>query len=1315
MKRLKHLILSLICLVLFGPLPAMSADMALMVLDANSYIAGLALEDLDLPLNIQLITAHDLTINPRKMKTDIEAARILVVDVMGRELTTFLTRKSKLGSKTVYGLRGSLDDDALKKQGFLFDHQVSEYYGHLSVENIQNMLRLVAHRHINKTISYASVVKKPKLGLYHPKANKVFTRIQSYLDWQKNQPGFDAGRPTIGFSFFSSFLTKGQRKPIDYLISRLETEGFNVLPCFGKEQQIISSFLLDKQGKSRVDLVLTFSFKFYNALTPQLGDLLQQLDVPVISGVSLYKDTIDQWRKNPVGIDTTQVAWSLAVPEISGLVEPTVLSAKEKIIDSKTGKCYFLSRPVVENMDRLVPRLKNWIRLRQKANADKRIAIMFYNHHQGKQNIGASYLNVFKSIEGIMAALKGSGYTTGNLLPENRIKEMILSSARNIGSWAPGELNKMVSRGKLVRLPLDTYKHWFESLPEAFKEKVIEQWGEPEQSGIMKLNNDFIIPAVQVDNILLLPEPARGWGDDPAKLYHDTTLFPHHQYLAVYLWLSREFKADAMIHLGTHSTYEWTPGKQAGLSPSCSPEILITDIPNIYPYIVDDVGEGIQAKRRGRGVIISHLTPILKKADLSQEYSRMAELTNEYTLAKAMNSPTATEKYKELFVLAKKTGIMADLIDSPLTPADNASDLDLNPDQMVQTLGHYLEEIKENLIPYGMHTFGNSPGPDETWDMSAAIQKDNPELSQIDLSNRLAQSGPQEMVSLIKGLSGRYILPGQGNDPVRNPAALPTGKNFYGFNPGKLPSPAAWNLGKKAAQQIIDNHLMKNGTYPQKVAVILWAVETLRNEGVNEATILYLVGTRPRWSKTGRILGLEVIPGNQLGRPRIDVMINASGLYRDLFPEKLKYLDQAIGLAGKQVDVENLIARHNQEIKTRLIKKGMDPNQADEMSRFRIFSETPGSYGNGVSEMASGSSKWDKADQVVDVFENRMGFAFGQGKWGVRAKAVLKEQLSEVDVTLHSRSSNVYGLLDNDDMFQYLGGLSMAVRKESGKAPETLITQQQKKGQVLVEDMGKTLGREMRSRYLNPKWIEGMKAEDYAGAKAMADYVEYLWGWNMTTPEKVDGTKWQQTYEVYVKDKHGLEMEDFFNKASPWAFQSITGRMLETSRKDYWKPDPKVLETLATQYAKSIIQKGIACCDHTCNNPMLNQMVVSIISIPGVLSPKLVEQFKLAVEQMAKQPLDEQVADRKALLEKLSAPAPEKQKTTPSDASQSNKSLSEKSDQPDNLDVVEGYKMEKIEKNDDTTQMTSSGIEWMAVLAVLAIMGLAAFGAFRKG
>ncbi|MBU2453101.1 MAG: cobaltochelatase subunit CobN, partial [Proteobacteria bacterium] len=1211
-------------------------------------------------------------------------------------------RYSEPESKTIYALRSSQDNDALKKQGVVFDPLVAEYYQHLSVENIQNMLRLISHRHLDKTITYEPAVKQPVTGLYHPDAKGIFINARDYLNWQKTRPGFDPDHPKIGLLFFSSFLTKGQKAPVDFLIRQLEKEGFAVMPCFGREQNILKSLLLDETGSARVDMVIAWSFKFYNALTPELGDLLKKLDVPLISAVNLYKDTIEQWRKNPVGIDTLEAAWSLAVPELSGLIEPTVLSGKEKILDPKTNKPLFISQPIKENIDRLIPRLKKWIMLKKKPSKEKKIAILFYNHHQGKQNIGASYLNVFKSLEHIMGALKTDGYTTGSPLCETQIKNLIMTSARNIGSWAPGELDTLMSSGKVVRLPVETYKHWFKDLPEEFQDKVVKQWGGPEASGIMIHNKDFIIPAVQVENIIMLPEPTRGWGDDPMKLYHDTTLYPHHQYLAVYLWLSKIFKADAMIHLGTHSTYEWTPGKQVGLSPSCPPEVLITDIPNIYPYIMDDVGEGIQAKRRGRGVMISHLTPILKKADLYEEYSRMAELVNEYDRARARGSVTAEEKLKELATLAEKTGILKDIRNSDEVQPDELRD------ETVRKLGHYLEDIKENLIPFGMHTFGRSPDPDQAREMAEAILKFNPDQTKKDLAARLAMSGANEINSLVNGLNGRYIPSGPGNDPVRNPEALPTGSNFYGFNPGKIPSPAAWELGKKAAQQIIDNHLMKNKSYPQKVAVVLWAVETLRNEGVNESTILYLIGIHPRWSKAGKVVGIDLIPAIQLNRPRIDVMITASGLYRDLFPEKMQFLDKAIRLAARQTDVENLIARHNRQIKTRLIKQGMDPKKAAELSQFRVFSETPGSYGNGISEMAAGSSKWENSGQVVDVFENRMGFAFGADQWGLPAKDLLKEQLADVDVTVHSRSSNVYGLLDNDDMFQYLGGLSMAVRHESKKSPETLITQQQKKGQVKIEDMAKTLGREMRSRYLNPAWIQAMKKEDYAGAKAMADFVEHLWGWNMTTPEKVDAAKWQQTYEVYVQDKYGLKMDQFFKKASPWAFQSITARMLETTRKGYWKPDQKVLETLAAQYATSVIEKGVACCDHTCNNPMLNQMVVSIISIPGVLSPELVEQFKLAVEKMAGKSMEELVKDRKALLEKLAAPAlkskAEKSKSDQKDSSENSK----------DSDIVEGYKMEIIDTPDDATRMTSSGIEWMAVLSVLAVIGLAACGAGRK-
>ncbi|MCA1787624.1 MAG: cobaltochelatase subunit CobN, partial [Desulfobacteraceae bacterium] len=348
----------------------------------------------------------------------------------------------------------------------------------------------------------------------------------------------------------------------------------------------------------------------------------------------------------------------MATPEISGLVEPTVLTAGEKTRDPVTGKMVQKTRPVEENMARLIPRLQAWSRLRQTPNSDKKLAILFYNHHQGKQNIGASYLNVFASLEEILSTLADEGYHTGPVPDESRIRQLILDGVRNVGSWALGELEAMVAAGNAVLLEPGVYGQWFSELPRAFQDRVVAQWGRPEAAKIMMYNKKLVIPVLRQGNLVLMPEPSRGWGDDPMKLYHDTTLYPHHQYIAAYLWLEKQFDAHAMIHLGTHATHEWTPGKQAGLSPACAPEVLAGRIPNLYPYIVDNVGEAIQAKRRGRGVMLSHMTPVMVRSGLYAEYSRMAELVNEIDLARARGAATTAEKMAELRALADETGIL---------------------------------------------------------------------------------------------------------------------------------------------------------------------------------------------------------------------------------------------------------------------------------------------------------------------------------------------------------------------------------------------------------------------------------------------------------------------------------------------------------------------------------------------------------------------------------------------------------------------------------------------------------------------------------
>lgn len=1153
---------AIILILLFAASPAYADKVSILELDSNSYQVNLAISKTGLPEDIKIgfYTLEDLNNNKDAVKF-VSDSKIVFVHTMMSELSDFMVNNNLMKGKKVYSLSTAGDPEALEPEGFIFDEEIMTYYNHLTVKNMVNMLRLSVNRHIDSRITYEPVEILPENSIYHPDAPKLFDDIKSYHAWYSARKGYDPDKPCVGIMNYSNSLKEGQIEAVDVLIKRLESEGFNVLPCFGKVQTLFANFLRPVDGKAPVDMVLSFSLKFVSAIDAQVLKALKTLNVPVFNVITPYAETIDDWRKSDVGLSPMEIVWAVDTPELSGAIEPSVIIGKKKIKEGSTGRDVYIYEAIDDSIDLLLQRLKKLAALQRMPNRDKKVAIIYYNHSQGKQNIAAAYLNVFRSIQEILARLKKEGYSieSEERLTEEYIKETILESGRNIGSWAPGELDLLMASGRVERVSIAEYKNWFNEMPEAFKRPVIEQWGEPEESKIMTKNMEMIFPMVKLGNIVLLPEPARGWTDDPNKLYHDQTLYPHHQYIAAYLWLSKKFNADAMIHLGTHATYEWLPGKQAGLLASDPPEVMTGAIPNIYPYIVDDIGEGIAVKRRGRGVIIDHLTPPMKEADLYNEYAEIHDLYHKYEVAKANSSETAPEYLKKVEELIKKTGIAKDLEITELN------------EESIEAIHLYLHEIDKNSLPYGLHTYGKPYDKEATDETVRLIMDQNPDADKKKVRADLEKSPILEMDNLVRGLKGEYIEPGEGNDPLRNLAAIPTGRNFYGFSPARVPSKAAWEIGKAAAIQMIEDKLKKEKRYPEKVGVVLWATETIRNEGVNEATILYLMGIRPVWDKTERVKGMEVISGKELGRPRIDVMVNPSGLYRDMFPERLIYLDEAVQLAMAQTDIENLIAGNSLKIKTALMKKGLKEDEAEFRSRFRIFTEKPGSYGNGVEEMIGASGLWDSDEAVSDVYLNRTQFAIGQGKWAVPLKDSFTENLAGVDIAVHSRSTNVIGIIDTDDFFMYLGGMSLAVKNIKGTAPDTMVTMHRKKDEIMVENVSKTIGMEMRTRYLNPQWINGMKKDDYAGAQQMADFAENLWGWQVTVKDAVDGDKWEEVYEVYVEDKYGLELKEFFDRASPWAYQSMTARMLETVRKDYWRPDEKITKKLAVEYAVNVV------------------------------------------------------------------------------------------------------------------------------------------------
>ncbi|QTA90241.1 Chelatase domain-containing protein [Desulfonema magnum] len=423
------------------------------------------------------------------------------------------------------------------------------------------------------------------------------------------------------------------------------------------------------------------------------------------------------------------------------------------------------------------------------------------------------------------------------------------------GPWPDEEtVFRRLNRNFQLRL------EWCKHIVSDYNEKMIAEWGRAENSEMMIRDNEIIIPCVNLGNIVLVPQPVRGWGDDPQKLYHSTQLWPHHQYTAFYLWLKHGFKADAMISLGTHGSHEWLPGKQAGLSQSCAPEVLIQELPNLYPYIMDNIGEGLQAKRRGRGVLIDYLIPAMKKAGIYEEYRDMGVLIAEYNDALTRSAELAEQKLRRIKDMVKKLGLDKDLL------------LEEIDEEAVEELEHYLVELQEAYAPYGMHTFGISPQGEELKEFCQLVKERNEEVALSEIEKNLT-SCYLETDRLIGGLEGKYVPSAQGNDPLRNIDAIPTGNNFYGFDPAKVPSKDAYKLGKKQAQEMVEKYLKEKGTYPEKIGLIFWSIELQRNEGTQVGTALHLLGMKPVWDKNNKVSGVEPIPGAMLNRPGIDVHI----------------------------------------------------------------------------------------------------------------------------------------------------------------------------------------------------------------------------------------------------------------------------------------------------------------------------------------------------------------------------------------------------------------------------------------------------------
>jgi cobaltochelatase CobN len=1214
--------LALLSFFLIDGAQAAQRTLALLLGDVESRPAVLAVRTLQTQLQaldvaVRIIPANGMSAADRDALRSADAA---VVNVLGRQLAQSIAPELQAlqqARRPVFGVGGAVDE-SLRALGVRDDRAIQDYHRAGGTENIANLLRYLLHQHFGAVVKASPVQAMPEAGLYDVHANRSADSFEQYLrGYAQHRPG----APWIGVVFYRASLVAGQILPLAAIVERLEQAGYNVLPVFGYPYEVPLRYFLDEANKSRVDLIVALGMKVGG--TAATGTLLDKIGVPAINAITLSQQSAAQWKASKVGLDIIERTWQMAGAELAGLVQPTVVASRERVTDAQTGLVYVEEQPIPERIERLAARVDAWLALRRSANADKRVALLYYNYPHGSETIGAAYLNVLpESLWQIGRRLDAEGYRLaddGTRFPADR--QALQADVQRWGSY-PGKggreyragLAQLAASGEALLLPLDDYRRWYAQLPAALRSAVEKAWGTPEQAPTLWRNAQgqpqFVFPARRYGNLLLAPQPTRAWEQNLEKLHNDVTLPPSHEYIAFYLWLQHGYRAHAVIHLGTHGTQEWLTGKEAGLSDADPTEALIGALPNIYPYVMDDVGEGLQAKRRGMATIIDHMTPPFDVAGLNPDLRELGALLNDYRVAEQKSPLLARNHLTALNRLAARSGVLKDMGLKTL-----ASEADL------EALEEYLDTVATKLTPFGLHTFGVAPEAAMREATARAVVSLDSSIKQADQAARIAQldeeirhSADLELERLLQALAGRYIPTGPSADLVRNPAALPTGRNFFGLDPSRIPSRTTYEQGAKLAQQLVDDYRTRHGAYPDKLAINLWGVETSRHEGIMEAQVLALLGVRPTWDERGRVIGVEAIPRRQLGRPRVDVTMISSGLFRDLFANLLKLLDDAAQLAQRQDDGDNPLQEHTRKLAAHLQQRGVPAQEAQDMAATRIFGLPSGAYGTNIEKLIPLSNAWQNEQQVADVFINRMSHPFGRGHWGDESagqdngelrRELFRQVLSGTRIALHSRSSNLFSTLDNDDFFQYLGGTALAIRSVDGKTPEVMVADLSNPRRPRHMPLERYMGQELQSRYLNPRWADSMLREGYAGARFINRTVDYLWAWQVTVPEVVDAGKWQRMYETYVADRHGLHVrERFAQSGNLRAFQAITDRMLSAIERGYWQPSEAVRKRLQQENARAIADAGVACNADSCSRTTLQRAPqVALHGAPQGMAP----------------------------------------------------------------------------------------------------------------
>ncbi|MGD6850956.1 MAG: cobaltochelatase subunit CobN [Candidatus Bathyarchaeia archaeon] len=1117
------------------------------------------------------------------------------------------------------------------------------YLNYGGVKNFENLFYYLLSRFAGANLPVEPPTKPLWEGIYHPDFDHLPT-LEEYTE-KKLLPN----RVTVGLWFHQSHWIGGNTGFIDVAIRGIEAQGANVLPVFfsgskndklgvkGLEWVIDNCFL--KNGKPLVDVVLSmFSFSFSTCLSGvDASGVLKKLDVPLVKAI-LTCNTYEEWRDTWQGLNIMDIPANVAMPEFDGALITVPVAAMDYCqINPSTGIRLIKYETIEERTQKAVRLAINWGKLGRLPNKEKKVAIIFHNYPPRNDTIGHAFgLDSSASVMNILEGLKQQGYTLGEL-PESsqKLMDTIISGLTNDRRWASSQ--ELYERA-LDKISLSQYELWFNDLASDTAAKMEKDWGES-PGKIFSYNGKLVVAGLINGNVFIGMQPPRGFMEDSVNIYHSPDIAMPHHYHAYYRWICDVFGANVIMHIGTHGTQEWLPGKSVGLSKSCQPDITIADMPNIYPYVITNPGEGTQAKRRGYCCIIEHLVPVMHNADSYEELAKIEVQLQEYYHAKTVDQ----EKLSVLQNLIWENVVAAKL-DKDLNVTQEAAYTAF--DDFLEQLHAYINELSDAQIRDGLHTLGEAPKDLRLDEFLVTLTRlsngDVPSLRQslaefkgYDFEDLLAHRGKlgadgrtngdrlneigaisleliqkfhaenfkQEKISevttavlgastpkiesclqyissflapalcsttdeityTLSGCSGGYVPPGPSGSMTRGMAdILPTGRNFYSVDPRAVPSLASWEVGVSLANVLLERYLKEESKYPESVGIVIWATDTMKTKGDDVAEILYLLGVKPVWERSsGRVIGIEAIPLSELKRPRIDVTMRISGMFRDSFPVVVNLLDQAIELVASldEPHSQNFVKKHVDAAVAEETAKGTDAKKARQEACYRIFGDRPGAYGCGVSE-AIDSKNWKTQQDLSDIYINWGSFAYTRTTYGVQVPEQFKRCLSKINVTVKNQDSREYDILDGDDWYDSHGGMINAVKIVGGTKPRSYCGDSSDPKRVKVRSTAEETCHVFRSRLLNPKYIEGMKRHGYQGAADLSRTMDTVLGWDATV-EVVEDWMWEGLAQKYVLDK---AMQEWLKDVNPYALQNMVERLLEAINRDIWQAPEDMKKELEKLY-----------------------------------------------------------------------------------------------------------------------------------------------------